>query len=87
MESIEELYDWIDRSEYVRKVEFGGEIIGLITFNGGHTLNFYNVEGKGTDTRSIGDFSKDGTELEEAKKEIEAWIEEMQEEFNLDNVE
>ena len=86
MEKIEELYENLSGC-YVQKVEIDNEVMGLIAFDGGHTLNFYNIDGENTDMRSVGDFSVYRTPLEEAKKDISEWIEEMQEELNLDEVE
>ena len=41
-----EFYESIDRSHYVKAIiAEPDEVIGLITWNGSHTLNFYNTEG------------------------------------------
>lgn len=83
-ENIKNLYESIDKSEYVKVVKAGDEVIGLITFDGGHTLNFYNVYGENTDMQSIGDFAYPKTPIEEAKKEIDAWIEEIKQDYMLE---
>lgn len=82
-EAIINLYEWLDGTEYVQMVEFG-EVLGIITWDGGHGLHFYNVECEEVETKSFGDFSKDRETLEHALSAIYDWVDEIKEELEAE---
>jgi hypothetical protein len=77
---IEDLYEYIDQC-YVESVKVNDKIIGIITFDLGHTLNFYTLDGTNTDVQSIGDFSVDTTSLDKAIEKIREWKIELAKEW------
>jgi len=62
----------------VKPVIIGNELVGWITWQGGHTLNFWNTDFENADTREVGDFVGDNIPFEVFIKKANEWIEEIE---------
>lgn len=77
---LDHMYYRLNGSMYIEKVEIDGEILGIISWDGGHGLHFWDLSGREIEYRTFGDFSQDET-LEHAQEEIRDWIEEIRQEM------
>ena len=68
-----DLENWAKDAKKIRVVKKDGRPIGVITWHGGHTLNFFNTQGKNVDMRSVGDFANNSITEEEAKKYMNSY--------------
>lgn len=82
MRNIEEVYEALDGAKLCQKVEYEGQIVGLIVWHGGHTLNFFNTEGKNTDVRSFGNFIYSEVSFTEAFQEMAQWAADLNDEIS-----
>ena len=77
MLAIEELYEQLDDC-YVKAVEVNEELKGIISFDMVNSLTFYDTDGDAKESRNIGDYIS----INNAMREIDAWINELEEEEN-----
>ena len=77
---IKDLYDKLDGTRLVKKVVLDDDTVGLIAWYGSHGLHLYDMLCKEIDIRNIGDFSQQSVPFEVAEKEINKWIQDIQDE-------
>jgi len=65
----------------VRPVVVDGKLVGWITWDGGHTLNFWNTKFENIDMRSVGDFSKSRISFKTFLKEANEYIKDIRREY------
>ena len=68
-----DLEDWAKDAKRIKVVKKDGKPIGVITWHGGHTLNFFNTQGKNVDMQNVGDFANNSITEEEAKKYMDSY--------------
>ena len=79
---IKDFVEYMEDKEAIAKpVIIDDELIGWITWSGGHTLNFWNTDFENTDVQSVGNFEKDNITFEEFLKYANEWINEIEKEF------
>ena len=77
---IKDLYDELDGARLVKKVVLDDDTVGLIAWYGSYGLHLYDMLCKEIDIRKIGDFSQQSVPFEVAEKEINKWIQDIQNE-------
>ena len=82
---IKDFVDFMEDKEAIAKpVIIDHELIGWITWSGGHTLNFWNTDFENTDIRNIGDFASDNVSYKVFLKEANEWIKDIEQELKND---